>query len=123
MPMSSSATWKLWWASVCSLPPLKPVQPKVVTSLRLAHSTARRMFGLLPEPLMAKARRAASASGGSLRETSDRREALQDAHVVYVKEWARTTDYGQTSLNDADREAAVRIGGEDRHLLKIEAAA
>ena len=39
-----------------SLPPEKPVQPKVVRPLRLAHSTARRMFGLLPEPLMAMSR-------------------------------------------------------------------
>jgi hypothetical protein len=30
---------------------------------------------------------------------------------------------GQSSLSDADRDAAVRIGGQDRHRLKIEATA
>jgi hypothetical protein len=32
-------------------------------------------------------------------------------------------EFNQSSLDAADREAAVRIGGEARHLLKIEAAA
>ena len=56
MPMSSSGTCKSCWASVRSLPPLNPVQPNVVSPCRFAHSTARRMFGLLPEPLMAMSR-------------------------------------------------------------------
>ena len=47
---------EICWASVRSLPPLKPVQPNVVRPWRLAHSTARKMFGLLPEPLMAMSR-------------------------------------------------------------------
>ncbi len=37
---------------------------------------------------------AAEASGGSVRETSDRREALEGAHVVYAKEWGSTQYYG-----------------------------
>ena len=41
----------------------------------------------LPEAIMDKARRAAALSGGSVRETADRREALAGAHVVYAKEW------------------------------------
>jgi len=52
-----------------------------------------------------KASRAAAAGGGSLRATSDRREALEGAHVVYAKEWARTADYG----NDA-ADAQARRG-------------
>jgi N-acetylornithine carbamoyltransferase len=51
----------------------------------------------LPPAIIDKASRAAAAGGGSLRATSDRREALEGAHVVYAKEWARTADYG----NDA----------------------
>ena len=43
-------------AIVRSLPPVKPVSPKVFRSLRSAHSTALRMLGLLPEPLMARSR-------------------------------------------------------------------
>jgi N-acetylornithine carbamoyltransferase len=48
----------------------------------------------LPEPIMSKARAAAEASGGSLRESSDRREAMAGAHVIYAKEWSSTRHYG-----------------------------
>ncbi len=49
----------------------------------------------LPEPIMQRARDAAAAAGGSLRETDDREEAMQGAHVVYAKSWASTRHYGQ----------------------------
>jgi N-acetylornithine carbamoyltransferase len=48
----------------------------------------------LPHEIMSKARKAAEASGGSVRETSDRREALEGAHVLYAKEWGSTQHYG-----------------------------
>ena len=48
----------------------------------------------LPPELMNKARKAAEASGGSVRETNDRREALEGAHVIYAKEWGSTQYYG-----------------------------
>jgi len=48
----------------------------------------------LPPELMSKARKAAEASGGSVRETSDRREALEGAQVLYAKEWGSTQHYG-----------------------------
>lgn len=48
----------------------------------------------LPPELMSKARKAAEASGGSVRETSDRREALEGAHVLYAKEWGSPQYYG-----------------------------
>jgi N-acetylornithine carbamoyltransferase len=57
----------------------------------------------LPAQLMDKARRAAAASGGSVRETSDRREALQGAQVLYAKEWGSPLHYG-----DAQAEVALR---------------
>lgn len=50
----------------------------------------------LPVEVMEKARRAAAASGGSVRETTDRDEALHGAHVLYAKEWGSTTHYGDT---------------------------
>jgi len=56
----------------------------------------------LPEPIMQKAAAAAAASGGSLRETSDRDEALAGAHVLYAKEWGLTAHYGNA---DADARA------------------
>jgi N-acetylornithine carbamoyltransferase len=48
----------------------------------------------LPPEIMNKARKAAEASGGSVRETSDRREALEGAHVLYAKEWGSPQHYG-----------------------------
>jgi len=54
----------------------------------------------LPPEIMDKARAAAAASGGSVRETNDRSEALNGAHVVYAKEWGSTAHYGD-SVGDA----------------------
>jgi N-acetylornithine carbamoyltransferase len=54
----------------------------------------------LPPEIMDKARAAAAASGGSVRETQDRSEALAGAHVLYAKEWGSTTHYGD-SVGDA----------------------
>ncbi len=61
----------------------------------------------LPAPIMDKARRAAEASGGSVRETADRRDALAGAHVVYAKEWACTTPYGDEA-RDAEARRVLR---------------
>jgi N-acetylornithine carbamoyltransferase len=57
----------------------------------------------LPPAVLEKARRAAAAAGGSVRETSDRSEALAGAHVVYAKEWGATSVYG-----DAEADARLR---------------
>jgi N-acetylornithine carbamoyltransferase len=59
----------------------------------------------LPEALMDKARRAADASGGSVRESADQREALEGACVVYVKEWACTSSYGDEAADASARRA------------------
>lgn len=48
----------------------------------------------LPPEIMDKARSAAAQSGGSVRETDDRRDALEGAQVLYAKEWGSTTHYG-----------------------------
>jgi ornithine carbamoyltransferase len=48
----------------------------------------------LPGQVMAKARAAAAASGGSVTETADRVAALTDASVLYAKEWGTTAHYG-----------------------------
>lgn len=57
----------------------------------------------LPESVMGKARAAAALSGGSVRETSDRNEALDGAHVLYAKEWGSAAHYG-----DAQAESLLR---------------
>ncbi len=61
----------------------------------------------LPEPIMARARHAAELSGGSLRETCDRAEALEGAQVLYVKEWGTTAGYGDAA-EDARLRAALK---------------
>ena len=48
----------------------------------------------LPETIMDKARSAAQASGGSVQESEDRTEAMQDAQIIYAKSWSSTTAYG-----------------------------
>lgn len=57
----------------------------------------------LPAEIMAKAQRAAAVSGGSVRETDDRAEALEGANIIYAKEWGSPAHYG-----DAEAEARLR---------------
>jgi N-acetylornithine carbamoyltransferase len=58
----------------------------------------------LPAPIMAKARGAAAASGGRITETTDRREAMQGAQVIYAKSWSSTRHYGDRVGDQALRE-------------------
>jgi N-acetylornithine carbamoyltransferase len=62
----------------------------------------------LPPQIMDKARQAAAGSGGSVRETDDREEALAGAHIVYAKEWGSTRFYG-----DVHADANLRSGLTD----------
>jgi N-acetylornithine carbamoyltransferase len=64
-------------------------------------------FGLPPE-VMQRARQAAARSGGAVRETADRREALAGAQVLYAKSWGSPRHYG-----DPAAEAALRAGLRD----------
>ena len=57
----------------------------------------------LPATLLARAKAAAQSSGGSVRETSDRDEAMDGAAVLYGKSWASAAHYG-----DDDAEADLR---------------
>jgi ornithine carbamoyltransferase len=59
----------------------------------------------LPPAIMTKASRAAAQAGGSVRETADRKDALEGAHIVYAKEWGSTRCYG-----DAAEDANLRAG-------------
>ena len=62
----------------------------------------------LPAAVMERARRAAAASGGSVRESSERAEALEGAQVLYAKEWGATACYG-----DPAGDARLRSGQRD----------
>jgi len=55
----------------------------------------------LPDPILERARAAAEAAGGSVRETDDRDEALEGAHVLYAKSWGSPRHYGDP---EAERE-------------------
>jgi N-acetylornithine carbamoyltransferase len=48
----------------------------------------------LPEPVMQRAQAAAEAAGGSIRETDERVEAMEGAHIIYAKSWSSTRHYG-----------------------------
>ena len=54
----------------------------------------------LPATLMSKAQNAAAANGGSVTETRDVDEAMQDAHVLYVNSWAAEQYYGDKYAED-----------------------
>ena len=58
----------------------------------------------LPAALMQKAIFAAETSGGSVKETNDRTEAMQDAHVIYAKSWSSTRHYGDKLADQKLRE-------------------
>ena len=60
----------------------------------------------LPALIMEKAAAAAAAAGGTLRETSDRDDAMNGAHIIYAKEWGSTSNYGNAEA-DARQRAAL----------------
>jgi len=91
------------------LPLAVPAAAVQMAALRGMEVTVLRPEGFaLPEPVMAKARAAAAISGGSVRETADRGEALSGAHVIYAKSWTSPAHYG-----DPQAEAAFRAGLRD----------
>jgi N-acetylornithine carbamoyltransferase len=61
----------------------------------------------LPESVMQKAREAATLSGGQVIETTDRREAMEGAHVIYAKSWTSTRHYGDHLGDQKLREPLV----------------
>jgi N-acetylornithine carbamoyltransferase len=87
-----------------ALPLAVPAAAVHMAALRGMEVTVLRPEGFaLPEPLMERARRAAALSGGNVRETSDCREAMTGAHVLYAKSWTAPAAYG-----DPAAEAALR---------------
>jgi N-acetylornithine carbamoyltransferase len=91
------------------LPLAVPAAAVHMAALRGMDVTVLRPEGFgLPEPIMARARQAASLSGGSVRELTDRDEALEGAHVIYAKSWTSPDHYG-----NPEAEAAFRAGLRD----------
>ena len=91
------------------LPLAVPAAAVHMAALRGMEVTVLRPEGFgLPEAVLEKARAAAAASGGSVRETADHEDALAGAHVIYAKSWTAPSCYG-----DAESEASLRAGLRD----------
>jgi N-acetylornithine carbamoyltransferase len=98
-----------WAYHPLALPLAVPASTLYMAARRGMDVTVLRPDGFaLPEPLMKKARDAASAAGGSVRESEDRAEAMQGARVIYAKSWSSTSHYGN-KLRDQE----MRRGLED----------
>jgi N-acetylornithine carbamoyltransferase len=92
-----------------ALPLAVPAATVHMAALRGMEVVVLRPEGFaLPPAIMDRARAAAAASGGSLRETADRDDALSGAHVIYAKEWGSTAHYG-----DVEGDARLRGGLAD----------
>lgn len=78
------------------LPMAVPAATLAMAARRGMEVTLLRPDGFeLPSAIMERASEAASQSGGQVRETSDRAEALEGAHVIYAKSWASSRFYGE----------------------------
>jgi len=87
-----------------ALPLAVPAAVLQMAAMRGMQVTVLRPDGFaMPPTLMHKAQRAAALSGGRVSESADRREALADADVLYVKEWASTVAYGDQAADAAAR--------------------
>jgi N-acetylornithine carbamoyltransferase len=104
MPRNGGRFVLSWANHPKALPLAVPASTVHMAAMRGMDVTVLRPEGFeLPERVMEKARKAAKASGGSLRESSDRKEALEGAHAIYAKSWSSTRHYG-----DAEGDAALR---------------
>lgn len=89
-----------------ALPLAVPAATVHMAALRGMEVVVLRPEGFaLPPQIMERARRAAEGSGGSLRETSDRAEALAGAQILYAKEWGSTAHYGDAEGDQSLRNA------------------
>lgn len=87
-----------------ALPLAVPASTLQMAAQRGMDVTVLRPEGFaLPDSIMAKAKAAAAASGGSIRESEDRQEAMQDAHVIYAKSWSSVTHYGDKAGDEEMR--------------------
>ena len=84
------------------LPYAVPAATIHMAALRGMDVTVLRPEGFeLPEVVMDKARAAAEVSGGSVSETDDRAEAMEDCQILYANSWASAHHYGDKRSEDA----------------------
>ena len=96
-----TARFVLSWAwHPRALPLAVPAAALHMAALRGMEVIVLRPEGFaLPPAIMERARQAAAAAGGSIRETSERASALKGADVLYVKEWGATACYGDSAAD------------------------
>jgi len=106
----SEGKFVLTWANhPKALPLAVPASTVQMAAMRGMDVTVLRPDDFaLPDAVMERARRAAVSSGGSVRETEDREEALSGAHVVYAKAWSSAQHYGDDA---AERELKKSLTG------------
>ncbi len=97
-----------WVKHPRALPLAVPAATLHMAAMRGMEVVVHRPDGYaLPDAIMDKARRAAAASGGSVRETEDRDDAMKGATVLYAKEWGSTRHYGDAA---ADAQLRAKLG-------------
>ena len=106
---ANGAKFVLSWAyHPKALPLAVPASTLYMAAKRGMDVTVLRPDGFqLPAPLMQKAIFAAEESGGSVRETDDRKEAMEGAHVIYAKSWSSTAHYGDKLGDQKLREGLI----------------
>jgi len=57
----------------------------------------------LPESIMARARTAATLSGGSITETNDRAVAMKGANIIYANSWSSVAHYGNKRAEEDNK--------------------
>ena len=93
---ASGGRFVLSWAyHPLALPLAVPAATVQMASMRGMDVTVLRPDGFeLPPLVMDKAKQLAGRSGGSIKETDNRAEALDGAQVLYAKSWSSTRYYG-----------------------------
>jgi N-acetylornithine carbamoyltransferase len=87
-----------------ALPLAVPAATLQMAAMRGMDVTVLRPDGFaLPDSIMQKAHQSANDSGGSLRETNQRDEALEGAHIIYAKSWSSTEHYGDMIKDQESR--------------------
>ena len=106
---TNGAKFVLSWAyHPKALPLAVPASTLFMAARRGMDVTVLRPDGFeLPDEVMSKARHAANGSGGSISETDDRVQAMQDAHVIYAKSWSSTRHYGDRLADEDLRHGLV----------------
>ena len=89
-----------WAYHPMPLPLAVPAASVHMAAMRGMDVTVLRPEGFeLPDAIMDKARIAAEASGGSVRETDDRTLAMEGANLIYAKSWSSTKHYGDRAAD------------------------